>query len=66
MANRSKNLLITGHPGSGKTTLIKRLAAELREYEPVGFYTGEIRPQGMRMGFTITSLDQKKTGTLRT
>ncbi len=64
MANLSKNILITGLPGSGKTTLIKKLADELREYDPAGFYTEEIRSHGARKGFKLTSLDRKKTGTL--
>lgn len=64
MANLAKNILITGLPGSGKTTLIMKLADELREYGPVGFATGEIRLQGTRTGFRITSLDQRRTGIL--
>jgi nucleoside-triphosphatase len=64
MENLSKNILITGLPGSGKTTLIQKLALELREYGPVGFFTGEIRENGMRKGFKLTSLDQKRTGVL--
>ncbi|MGE5173394.1 MAG: nucleoside-triphosphatase, partial [Betaproteobacteria bacterium] len=60
----AKNIFITGVPGSGKTTLIKKLAAELREYSPSGFYTDEIRSHGERKGFKLTSLDGQKTGTL--
>jgi nucleoside-triphosphatase len=64
MASLSKNILITGLPGSGKTTLITKLADELREYGPVGFTTGEIRLRGARTGFRLTSLDHKRTGIL--
>lgn len=64
MASTSKNILITGVPGSGKTTFIVRLAEDLREYDPVGFYTGEIRSHGARTGFRLTSLDHKRTGIL--
>lgn len=64
VANLSKNILITGLPGSGKTTLIQKLADELREYGPVGFYTGEIRSQNTRKGFKLMSLDGRKTGVL--
>jgi nucleoside-triphosphatase len=64
MINLSKNILITGLPGSGKTTLIQKLADELRAYGPVGFYTEEIRSHGTRAGFKLTSLDRKRTGML--
>ncbi len=64
MAILSKNILITGLPGSGKTTLVIKLADELREYGPVGFTTGEIRPHGTRTGFQLTSLDHERTGIL--
>jgi adenylate kinase len=42
-----KNLLITGLPGVGKTTLIRGLAQELRDLNPVGFFTTEIREGGV-------------------
>jgi nucleoside-triphosphatase len=49
------NILITGHPGEGKTTLVKQVIEELR-LDPVGFYTEEIRDEGKRVGFRIKSL----------
>ena len=52
-----KNLLITGIPGCGKTTLFKRLAKKLLQFHPVGFYTQEIREGGTRKGFTLNGLD---------
>jgi nucleoside-triphosphatase len=64
MRNSPKNILVTGLPGSGKTTLIRKLAEKLRKYDPAGFYTEEIRPHGTRKGFKLTSLDGKMTGTL--
>jgi nucleoside-triphosphatase len=55
-----KNLLITGLPGVGKTTLIKKISEELKHLHPVGFYTTEIREEGMRKGFELISLEGKK------
>ena len=52
-----KNLLITGLPGVGKTTLIRGLAQELRDLNPVGFFTTEIREGGVRKGFELISLN---------
>ena len=40
-----KNILITGLPGVGKTTLIKKLAEVLNDLNPIGFYTAEIREE---------------------
>jgi len=54
------NLMITGLPGCGKTTLFKRLAAELGKLRPVGFYTEEIRDAGVRTGFALKSLDGRE------
>lgn len=55
-----KNILITGLPGVGKTTLIKQIAEELRLFNPVGFYTTEIREKGVRKGFELISLNGRK------
>ena len=60
MSISKKNFLITGVPGIGKTTLIKKLSEELRDLNPVGFYTSEIRERGVRKGFELVSLDGKK------
>jgi nucleoside-triphosphatase len=56
----TKNILITGIPGVGKTTLIRNLSDHLAAFHPVGFYTLEIRRQGIRRGFEIISLDGRK------
>ena len=55
-----KNILITGTPGIGKTTLIKKLSEALKDLHPVGFYTSEIREKGIRKGFELISLNGKK------
>ena len=56
-----KNILITGAPGVGKTTLVKKIVAKLQALRPVGFYTGEIRAGGTRQGFTLTALDGRES-----
>ena len=60
---KGSNILITGMPGSGKTTLFIHLFEKLRYLEPVGFYTAEIRKHGKRRGFRLNSLDGR-TGIL--
>ena len=55
-----KNILITGSPGVGKTTLIKRISYELQHLHPAGFFTEEIRVEGVRKGFSLVSLDGKR------
>ena len=52
-----KNVLITGLPGTGKTTLVKKLAGEFKDLNPGGFYTAEIRERGARGGFELVGLD---------
>lgn len=52
-----RHLLITGLPGTGKTTLLVRLARHFCELRPAGFYTEEIREGGERRGFRLTGLD---------
>ena len=47
-------LLITGRPGVGKTTLVKRVLETLGSHA-MGFYTQEIREAGQRQGFRIVT-----------
>jgi nucleoside-triphosphatase len=51
----SQKVLLTGRPGSGKTTLIKRVVNELPQRFG-GFYTEEIRDHGSRVGFKVVAL----------
>ena len=55
------NILITGIPGIGKTTIIRKISRELKEYNPAGFYTAEIRERGIRKGFKLISLEGEKS-----
>ncbi|RPI24733.1 MAG: AAA family ATPase [Acidobacteria bacterium] len=52
-----KNLLLTGHPGVGKTTLIVKMIGRSGQYPITGFYTEEIREQGERVGFRAVTLN---------
>ena len=44
----------------GKTTLIRRLYEALKEFHPIGFYTAEIREEGVRKGFELVTLEGKR------
>ena len=52
----TEKILLTGCPGCGKTTLIKRVVNNLPQ-RAGGFYTEEIRDRGTRVGFKIVTLD---------
>lgn len=52
----TKAYLLTGGPGVGKTTIIKR-ALERAPVRAGGFFTEEIRTGGVRQGFRIVTLD---------
>ena len=52
-----RTLLLTGRPGVGKTTVVKK-AAQALEPDAGGFFTEEIRGAGgRRVGFRLVTLD---------
>jgi nucleoside-triphosphatase THEP1 len=54
-----KNILYTGYPGCGKSTIIENIVQRL-DRPSTGFFTREIRDRGRRVGFSITTLDGKQ------
>ena len=52
-----KNVLLTGRPGVGKTTVIRRVVEQLQGWRACGFYTQELRRQTRRIGFRVVTLD---------
>ncbi len=52
-------ILLTGLPGSGKSTLVRKVVASIRR-PATGFITEEIREKGKRTGFSIITLDGRK------
>jgi nucleoside-triphosphatase len=52
-------VLVTGPPGCGKTTLIRKAIAEL-DVSATGFYTEEVRSAGRREGFALVTLDGRR------
>lgn len=56
---------VTGAPGCGKTTLIRRVVERLRDGLSIGgIYTEEIREGGVRKGFAIIDIASGRRGTL--
>ncbi|MCS7225153.1 MAG: NTPase [Armatimonadetes bacterium] len=56
-----KNLLLTGRPGVGKTTLVRRVLDQLKGTITVGgFWTEEVRGSQGRIGFRIVTTEGQK------
>ncbi|MEM1531459.1 MAG: NTPase [Nitrososphaerota archaeon] len=64
--NVEKLFVLTGAPGSGKTTVVLRLVEILKHmgFSVGGMYTREVRSSGSRVGFEIVDIATGKTGTL--
>jgi nucleoside-triphosphatase len=60
---RDSVLLLTGAPGSGKTTVVRHVAEELRKKKCriAGFLTTEIREGRERVGFRIETFEGRST-----
>jgi nucleoside-triphosphatase len=56
--NSGKNILFTGLPGCGKSTIIEKIVRRLKQ-PCTGFFTKEIRDRRRRVGFSISTLDGK-------
>ena len=54
------NILITGPPGIGKTTLIRNVCNAYGDQPIAGFYTEEIRQVGKRKGFQLVGLNGER------
>jgi nucleoside-triphosphatase len=54
-----KNILFTGPPRCGKSTLIYKIVQKMN-IPATGFFTREIIEKGRRVGFSINTLDQKE------
>jgi nucleoside-triphosphatase len=57
------NILLTGQPGIGKTTAIRKITERIPSARLRGFLSYEIRECGKRVGFAIETLSGKR-GTL--
>lgn len=55
-------IAIIGKPGTGKTTLVKKLLENI-SLDAGGFYTEEIRDDGVRVGFRIVDIASSKKAT---
>ena len=61
MSQPIANLLLTGPPGCGKTTVLCRVVELLKGRRLAGFYTEELREHGQRTGFEAIGLGGGKT-----
>jgi len=60
-------ILVTGQPGCGKTTAVKKMVELLQRHDVCcsGFYTDEVLgPDGKRIGFDVVTVPDGERGTL--
>src|SRR5271157_86111 len=57
---RFKNLLLTGPPGCGKTTVLERVVEHFGDLRLAGFLTLELREHGQRVGFEAVGLGGRR------
>lgn len=59
------HIFLTGQPGVGKSTLIQKVLTKFKASVRIqGFYTGEVRSGGERIGFDVTTLPESLNGPL--
>ncbi|MFW9887199.1 MAG: NTPase [Candidatus Thorarchaeota archaeon] len=51
-----KNIVLTGRPGIGKSTVIRKIIQALDPDRVSGFWSAEIREKNRRVGFSINTL----------
>jgi nucleoside-triphosphatase len=55
-----QNILLTGRPGVGKSTVIRKVVDALGKSRAEGFWTSEVRRGTERIGFSIITTDDQQ------